>query len=84
MFGVHWGSGLATLVGGGPPAVAARHGREALAARAAGRPQLRDLERAAARRAWQGQRPSDEPRRASDNALGGGSRPDKSNRKRNE
>jgi hypothetical protein len=43
------GSRPATLVGGGPTAVAARCGREALAARAAGRPRPHDLERAAAR-----------------------------------
>jgi hypothetical protein len=53
----------AALVGGGPAAMVARHGREALAARAAGRPQPRDLERAAGHRAWQGQQLSATTRR---------------------
>jgi hypothetical protein len=43
------------LVGGGAAVVVARRGREASIARAAGRPRLCDLERAAARRAWQDQ-----------------------------
>jgi hypothetical protein len=47
------GSGPAALVGGRSAPVATRRGREASAARAAGRPRPRDLERAAARRAWQ-------------------------------
>jgi hypothetical protein len=50
------GSGPAVLVDSRPAAVVARSGREASAARAAGRPRPRDLERAAVRRAWQGGR----------------------------
>ena len=48
------GSGPAALVGSGTAAVAARCGSEASFAQATGRPQLCDLESAAARRAWQG------------------------------
>ena len=51
------GSGPVAFVGGGPTAVVARCGKEASAARAAERLRPRDLERAAARRAWQGRQP---------------------------
>jgi hypothetical protein len=50
------GSGPAALVDVRPAIVAARRGRGASAARAARRLRPRNLERAAARRAWQGQR----------------------------
>jgi len=52
------GSGATALVDGGPAAVAACRGRVASAARAVGRPRTCDLERAAARRAWQCWQPS--------------------------
>jgi hypothetical protein len=80
--------------------VAARRGRVASAARAAGRPRPRDLERAVACHdseaathcAWRGQRssgaprrwPRATPRRANGRALEGDRRADKSDRKRNE
>jgi hypothetical protein len=51
-------SALAILVHGGPTVVAARRGREASAAQAVGRSWPLDLERAAARGAWQGRQPS--------------------------
>jgi hypothetical protein len=57
------GSGLTTLVGGGPASVATCHGRETSAARAAGRPWPRDLERATVQRTWQGRQPSAVTRR---------------------
>ena len=73
--------------------VAARRGRKASTARAARRPRLRDLERAARHRAVSGRAGSQAPRlggsravpgKVSGRALGDGGRADKSDRKRNE
>jgi hypothetical protein len=47
----------AALVGSGAAAVATRRGRDPSVTRAAGRPRACDLERAAARCAWQGRQP---------------------------
>ena len=57
------GSGPAALVGGGSAAVAACRGREASAARAAGRPWPYDLERVATPYAYQDRQPSAVTRR---------------------
>jgi hypothetical protein len=95
------GSGPAALVNGEPAAVAARCRRDASGARLGegssvscrAKPvaERHDLE-AAARRAWQGQRPSGAlqrwsraaPRRTSGRALRGGRRANKNDRKTNE